>query len=226
MLTISILAMVSILVVRWNPPHGRPLYSVPILKRLLITLTACQILRCISFLCTTLPGASRQCLYTVPDNMTRDEMLYGAAPDKGNPAGWVPPLTVTDILWRVDATNGCGDLMFSSHTIFTMSFVCLIWRYFNWRSLRWAMLIMQVGGVWYLSDLSCGTFGPCESLIYSALFLFCLLGFRSSESAHHCAFHISCPQALFCGCFHRPVCDPSGFSIPLQKAPRPRCAFR
>jgi hypothetical protein len=145
MLTITVMAMLSILVVRWHPPHGRPLYSVPILRRLMITLTVCQILRCISFLCTALPGASRQCLYRVPEDMTRDEILYGAAPDSGNPAGWGPPVTLSDILWRVDATNGCGDLMFSSHTIFTMSFVCLIWRYFNWRLLRWAMLSMQVG---------------------------------------------------------------------------------
>jgi sphingomyelin synthase-related protein 1 len=152
MLTITVLAMVSILVIRWHPPHGRPLYSVPILRRMLITLTVCQILRCISFLCTTLPGASRQCLYSVPEDMTKDELLNGPARDTGNPVGWAPPVTVSDILWRVDATTGCGDLMFSSHTIFTMTFVCLIWRYFNWQLLRWAMLLMQVGLVVWNSE--------------------------------------------------------------------------
>ena len=144
MVAIISLSIASILIIRWNAPHGRPLYCIPILRRMLITLTVCQVLRCVSFLITTLPGASRQCLYEVPHDMTREEMISQPAHDRGNPMGWAPPITMNDILFRVDATNGCGDLMFSSHTIFTMLFVCVVWRYFNWGFLKWAMLTMQV----------------------------------------------------------------------------------
>ena len=144
MVAVIVVSIASILVIRWNPPHGRPLYCIPIIRRLLMTLTCCQALRCISFLVTTLPGASRQCLYDIPEDMSREELIYGPAHDRGNPHGWAPPMTINDILWRIDATNGCGDLMFSSHTIFTMLFVCIIWRYFNWGFLKWSMLTMQV----------------------------------------------------------------------------------
>ena len=144
MVATIVLSIASILVIRWNPPHGRPLYCVPILRRLFMTLSCCQVLRCISFLVTTLPGASRQCLYDVPEDMSREELVLGPAHDRGNPHGWAPPITMNDIIWRMDATNGCGDLMFSSHTIFTMLFVCIIWRYFNWGFLKYGMLTLQV----------------------------------------------------------------------------------
>jgi hypothetical protein len=138
------LLIASILVVKWHAPHRRPLYCIPILRRMLITLCAAQSLRIISFLITTLPGASRQCVYHVPEDMTRDEMMTGPAHDRGNPDGWMPPTSSFDILWRVDATNGCGDLMFSSHTIFTVLFICVVFRYFNWRILKWSMVLCQV----------------------------------------------------------------------------------
>lgn len=144
MVAIIVVSIASILVIRWNAPHGRPLYCIPILRRMLMTLTVCQALRCISFLVTTLPGASRQCLYDPPRDMTPEELLEGPAHDRGNPDGWAPPVTINDIIWRVDVSNGCGDLMFSSHTIFTMVFVCLVWRYFNWGILKWSMLTMQI----------------------------------------------------------------------------------
>ena len=144
MLVTLIVSIASILVIRWNPPHGRPLYCIPICRRLFMTLSCCQVLRCVSFLITTLPGASRQCLYDIPEDMSREELVLGPAHDRGNPTGWAPPITMNDIIWRLDATNGCGDLMFSSHTIFTMLFVCIIWRYFNWGFLKYGMLTLQV----------------------------------------------------------------------------------
>lgn len=144
MIVTFLVSCFSILIIRWNPPHGRPLYGVPIMRRFFMTLTCCQVLRCISFLITTLPGASRQCLYDVPEDMARDELVLGPAHDRGNPEGWAPPITMNDILWRLDATNGCGDLMFSSHTIFTMLFVSIIWRYFDWAFLKYGMLAMQL----------------------------------------------------------------------------------
>eukprot|EP01082_Thalassiosira_pseudonana_P004546 g4213.t1 g4213 contig15:576336-577846(+) len=143
-LAISISCILSTLVVRWNAPHGRPIYAVQIVRRLGMTWIVCQTLRMISFLVTTLPGASRQCRYAVPDELTAFEMLNGPAPDGGNPAGWAPPTTLQDVLFRVDATNGCGDLMFSSHTIYTMSFVCVVFKYFNFKSLKVIMALLQI----------------------------------------------------------------------------------
>ena len=75
----------SILFIRWKLPHGKPLYAVNILRRILMTLVCCQSLRIISFLVTTLPGASRQCLYHVPDNLTSQEMVHNVADPGGNP---------------------------------------------------------------------------------------------------------------------------------------------
>jgi len=141
---IIVTSIVSILAVRWNTPHGRPLYCIPIVRRMLMTLVACQTLRIISFMITTLPGASRQCLYHVPDDITAKEMVEGPAPDAGNPSGWNAPTTMYDVLFRVDATNGCGDLMFSSHTIFTMLFVCVIFKYFNWKFMKRLMVLLQM----------------------------------------------------------------------------------
>jgi len=87
LLGIAITCIVSNLVVKWSAPHGRPIYCMQIVRRLGLTLIVCQTLRMVSFLVTTLPGASRQCRYAVPESgLTSDEMLFGPAPDEGNPA--------------------------------------------------------------------------------------------------------------------------------------------
>lgn len=132
----------SNLIVKWNAPHGKPIYCVQIMRRMGMTLIVCQTLRMISFLVTTLPGASRQCRYAVPNGLTSAEMLNGPAPNEGNPSGWAPPTELYDILFRLDCSNGCGDLMFSSHTIYSMTFVCIIFRYFNF---KWLKLYMALG---------------------------------------------------------------------------------
>jgi hypothetical protein len=143
-LGVSISCIASNLVVKWNAPHGRPIYCMQIIRRMGMTWIVCMTLRMISFLVTTLPGASRQCRYAVPDGLTSAEMLDGPAPNEGNPAGWAPPTDVNDILFRLDATNGCGDLMFSSHTIYTMTFVCIVFKYFNFRWLKLMMALSQI----------------------------------------------------------------------------------
>lgn len=144
MIAIIVFLIASIMVIRWNPPHRRPLYCIPILRRMLITLVAAQSLRIISFLITTLPGSSRQCAYHVPENLTMKQLLHGPAPSEGNPQGWAPPANMGEIVWRLDVLNGCGDLMFSSHTIFTCLFICVVFQYFNWRSLKLTMVWIQV----------------------------------------------------------------------------------
>ena len=144
MVLVVVVSVFLILFVQFRAPHGRPLYCIPILRRMLLTLVVCQSLRIVSFMCTTLPGASRQCLYKIQHNITLADLMSGPAPPQGNPDRWKPPDTVWDILFRMDPTNGCGDLMFSSHTIFTMLFVCVIWRYFSWKPLKTVMLLCQV----------------------------------------------------------------------------------
>lgn len=86
LLGVSLSCVISNLVVRWNAPHGRPIYCMQIVRRLGMTWIVCQTLRMISFLITTLPGASRQCRYAVPDGLTSSEMVNGPAPDEGNPS--------------------------------------------------------------------------------------------------------------------------------------------
>ena len=86
LLGVSLSCVISNLVVRWNAPHGRPIYCIQIVRRLGMTWIVCQTLRMISFLITTLPGASRQCRYAVPDGLTSSEMVNGPAPDEGNPS--------------------------------------------------------------------------------------------------------------------------------------------
>ena len=88
LLVIIVLAMscvVSNLVVKWHAPHGRPIYSMQMARRIGVTLICCQTLRMISFLVTTLPGASRQCRYSVPGGLSGEEMVNGPAPEEGNP---------------------------------------------------------------------------------------------------------------------------------------------
>ena len=86
LLGVLVSCVASNLIVKWNAPHGKPIYCMQIIRRLLMTWCVCQTLRMISFLITTLPGASRQCRYAVPEGLTSTEMLNGPAPDEGNPA--------------------------------------------------------------------------------------------------------------------------------------------
>jgi len=146
MFCLSIGLILSIFLVRWSAPHGRSLYVCVIFRRILMTVVCLQVLRCISFLVTTLPGPSRQCLYEVPEYLNATQMIEGSADDSGNPSqwGWAPPKNISDILSTVNTSKGCGDLMFSSHTIFTMTFVCITYKYFNWCLLKIVMTVCQV----------------------------------------------------------------------------------
>uniref|UniRef100_A0A7S2KAV4 Sphingomyelin synthase-like domain-containing protein n=1 Tax=Leptocylindrus danicus TaxID=163516 RepID=A0A7S2KAV4_9STRA len=145
-ISIPIFFAVSNFFIKWRPPHQKPLYIVLVFKRILFNVFCCQCLRIVSFMLTTLPGASRQCLYDIDsmNNSTVFELTHGPANEAGNPEGWAPPDNWHDVLFRIDATNGCGDLMFSSHTIFTMTFVCTLCKYCNWRSIQTLMISLQV----------------------------------------------------------------------------------
>lgn len=111
----------------YTTPHNNPidrLYTVVMLKRFLNCLVILQWLRIFSFLSTILPGPAEHC--------QAGSELYSQ------------PTTLTDILFRMDASYGCGDLMFSSHTIFSMSFVLLIFFYSANTYLRAFMAAVQL----------------------------------------------------------------------------------
>jgi len=67
------------------------------------------ILRCITFLSTSLPGPAPHC--------------------QPNSLEYKPPLTVNEIVYRIDPLKGCGDLIFSSHTMLALCFVLSLHYY-------------------------------------------------------------------------------------------------
>ena len=123
MFAIVSIEFLSTLFLKLRPPHGRPMFLTIILRRVMACLVVLQTLRIISFLITLLPGAATHC--------------------KPNSDEWDPPKTLSDILFRVDATTGCGDLMFSSHTIFTMTIVLVTFKYFSYPQLVILTIAMQ-----------------------------------------------------------------------------------
>jgi len=146
MVIISMVFTFGLFFIRWTSlgPQGRPLYCVICMRRLLLTWAVCQFLRIISFMVTHLPGPSRQCIYDVPLELTAVEMITGRAPASGNPIGYEPPQSWIEIFWRFDFAHGCGDLMFSSHTIFSMSLVCFVIKYFPWKIPVATMVTSQI----------------------------------------------------------------------------------
>mmetsp|Transcript_32015 Transcript_32015/g.56208 ORF Transcript_32015/g.56208 Transcript_32015/m.56208 type:complete len:370 (+) Transcript_32015:71-1180(+) len=101
----------------------RNLYLVLMLTRFAGTLVLAQTLRIGCFLVTTLPGPNYHCRPNSPD--------------------YAPPKSLMDIFGRQDAFFGCGDLVFSSHTIFVV-LCALVWhKYcpFKWvRRVVWTLV--------------------------------------------------------------------------------------
>jgi len=101
-------------------PYSTPM--IVIAKRTLVTLSACQTLRIISFLITLLPSPAEHC----------------------QPGGdWRPPTTASEIILTFDATFGCGDLIFSSHITIGMMCVMMIFTYYPYPWLQGFIIILQ-----------------------------------------------------------------------------------
>ncbi|ONK76864.1 uncharacterized protein A4U43_C02F650 [Asparagus officinalis] len=88
--------------------HSKRFYTVLIWRRVLAFLVASQMLRIVTFYSTQLPGPNYHCR-------------------EGSELATLPP---PDSVWEVLLINfprgvnyGCGDLIFSSHMIFTLVFV-------------------------------------------------------------------------------------------------------
>lgn len=97
-----------------HPQHQQansepPRFTFLMITRFTKVLLIAQTLRCIAFLVTSLPGPNYHC--------------RPGAPDYAPPEGWF------DVVARQDAFKGCGDLVFSSHTIFLMLCALVIQKY-------------------------------------------------------------------------------------------------
>jgi phosphatidylethanolamine phospholipase C len=105
--TCTILFALSPFVVRSRPhPH---FYFTVMLARFGACLVLCQSLRIVCFLVTSLPGPNYHCRPGSPE--------------------YNPPQSLGDIFFRQDAFTGCGDLVFSSHTIFVTLCALMYYRY-------------------------------------------------------------------------------------------------
>lgn len=87
-------------------------------------LVMAQSLRILSFLGTVLPSPNYHCAT--------------------NSASYNPPQNVGEVFFRIDALTGCGDLIFSSHTIFVTLGGLLIHQYSQNKYLKalvWSMVV-------------------------------------------------------------------------------------
>ena len=106
-----------------------------VIKRYVVTVSVLQFLRIISFCSTLLPGPAQQCRYTIAQEMNDNYDIKTfvseiPANEIGNSIDWNPPKS-WEIIYRIDASKGCGDLMFSSHTTFSVIALMTIYKYFT-----------------------------------------------------------------------------------------------
>lgn len=87
----------------------RPFNVTFAVKRTFVVISVCQLLRCLTFPSTVLPGPAGHC----------QDM---------NNSNYNPPI-VAEIFYRMDASYGCGDLVFSSHFTFAMISGLVVARY-------------------------------------------------------------------------------------------------
>ncbi|EFJ33249.1 hypothetical protein SELMODRAFT_167618 [Selaginella moellendorffii] len=99
--------------------HNKRFYTVLVWYRVLATLVVAQCLRIMSFLSTSLPGPNYHC-------------------HEGSPSATLaPPKSISEVVFLnfpYGVIFGCGDLIFSSHMIFTLVF---IWTYQKYGTKRW-----------------------------------------------------------------------------------------
>jgi len=135
----AIFLVLSIPLFCQNPQ--RPRYVVIVLKRVLLHISIALIFRIFSFMVTTLPGPARQCRLLfdeacVAQNPNDTVQCVIPNPDFNPPSG-------SEFFTNMDALNGCGDLMFSSHTIYTMSFILTAIKFWPNKYLIAVMLSVQ-----------------------------------------------------------------------------------
>nr|CAB3474819.1 unnamed protein product [Digitaria exilis] len=111
--------------------HSKRFYTVLLWRRVLAFLVASQFLRIITFYSTQLPGPNYHC---------REGSKLATLPPPNN------ALEVLLINFPRGVLFGCGDLIFSSHMIFTLVFVRTYYKYGSNRLIKllaWLMAIIQ-----------------------------------------------------------------------------------
>lgn len=111
--------------------QSKKIYTVLLWRRVLAFLVSCQFLRIITFYSTTLPGPNYHCR-------------------EGSKLATLPrPESVIEVLlinFPRGVIYGCGDLIFSSHMIFTLVFVLTYQKYGTRRDIKllaWLTVIAQ-----------------------------------------------------------------------------------
>ncbi|KAM0892764.1 hypothetical protein ACQ4PT_025534 [Festuca glaucescens] len=111
--------------------HSKRFYTVLLWRRVLAFLVASQFLRIVTFYSTQLPGPNYHC---------REGSKLATLPPPNN------ALEVLLINFPRGVLFGCGDLIFSSHMIFTLVFVRTYHKYGSRRLIKlfaWLMAIIQ-----------------------------------------------------------------------------------
>lgn len=110
---------------------SKKIYTVLIWCRVLAFLVACQILRIITFYSTQLPGPNYHC---------REGLPLARLPRPDN------AIEVLLINFPRGVLYGCGDLIFSSHMIFSLTFVRTYQKYGTQRFIKacaWLIVVVQ-----------------------------------------------------------------------------------
>lgn len=102
--------------------RGKIIFCIHMLSRLVACVTICILLRCLTFMVTVLPGPAPHC-----------------KADRHN-----PPTSLNEIIFRFDSLTGCGDLIFSSHTLIAINFALCVNHYCTRRIIKILMWTLAV----------------------------------------------------------------------------------
>ncbi|KAI3507391.1 hypothetical protein L1887_22376 [Cichorium endivia] len=108
----------------------KKIYTVLIWCRVLAFLVACQFLRILTFYSTQLPGPNYHC---------REGSRFATLPRPDNPLEFL-------LIMPRGVLYGCGDLIFSSHMIFSLVFVRTYQKYGTKRFIKqcaWIIVVIQ-----------------------------------------------------------------------------------
>jgi len=120
---LSFLFGISTLFIERDPP----VYALHLLYRVLMTSSVCLTIRIGAYSLTILPSPSDHCF-----------------PGQRN---WNPPNSWTDYVFGADPINGCADLIFSSHTMYTVLCCAAYYRYggIRWLKGLFVLVVIMLG---------------------------------------------------------------------------------
>eukprot|EP00898_Chlorokybus_atmophyticus_P009295 jgi/Chlat1/996/Chrsp108S01407 len=104
--------------------YHHDVFAVHIVRRLVAVYATGTVLRTLTFVFTTLPGSTEWCL---PPNYS--PRRYGEPRFGTYDPEYKKPTSATDFLFGIDITKGCGDLVFSGHTLLYLCCCLLLTQY-------------------------------------------------------------------------------------------------